>query len=71
MCVQVVRDVDREGVFDRPVEEEEQPGECDQTEQVVTAEEPEAGFGRSRLDRLFVRRSGGVRAPRLGAEERE
>ena len=71
MGVQVVRDVDRQRILDRPVEEEEQPREGDQPEQVAPAEEAEARFGCVRVDRLLGRRSCGVRSPCLHAEERE
>jgi hypothetical protein len=71
MRVQIVRDVDGKGVLDRPIEKEEQPGEDDQAEQVVTAQEAEAGFCCLRVDRLRGRRGCGVRAPGLGAEEGE
>src|SRR5262249_14330804 len=69
--VQVVGDIDRKGVLDRAVQEEEEPREDDQAEQVVTAEETEAGLGGLRLARCRACRSTGVRAPRLAAEECE
>src|SRR5262249_15780722 len=54
--VEVVGDVDRKGILDRAVEKEEEPGEDDQPEQVVTAEETEAGLRALRLARLVGRR---------------
>jgi hypothetical protein len=69
--VQVVGDVDRQRILDRPIEEEEQPGQDDQTEQVGPARESESRVGSPGVERLLGRRNRRVRAPGLNAEEGE
>lgn len=69
--MQIVSDVYRKGGLDGPVEEEEQPGEGDQAEEVISAQEAEAGLGGAGIDRLLHRCSIRVRSPGLGAEEGE
>ncbi len=69
--MQIVRDVHRKGVLDRPVEEEEPPGEGDQTEQAVSAKRPKAGLDGTGIGRRRRLRGLGMRPPGPESEECE